>query len=372
MMKKYILLLLLLAIMMLPTLSFAQDESCPELATTAFQTMVSSCRLAGRNQVCYGNGLVEATFTENPSDTEFDKPGDVADVFQLESLRLHPMDTQAGTWGISLMNLQANLPDTVPGQAVTFLLFGDVEVQTEIINLSTMQEETQGHQAYYFRTGVGDAPCTEAPHSGILIQTREGIGEINVTLNDVDISLGSVAFVQAVPGEDMRVNVLEGLARVSAFGEEQIALPNLRVRIPIDENLRASGAPLPPEPCDVNDLQGIPNISAESNCSFVGIIPFHYPNASLSVPSDIDLFISHAQGGITEAQANRSAEANAITIQIDGQTVPTESWVFLGETNGWHHEEIYFSDLPPGVYTATTISEAGTFSVTITILEPTE
>ena len=29
-------------------------------------------------------------------------------------------------------------------------------------------------QAFYFRSGIGDAPCAEAPNSGILIQTPEG------------------------------------------------------------------------------------------------------------------------------------------------------------------------------------------------------
>ena len=39
-----------------------------------------------------------------------------------------PLKT-VGEWGVSLMQLQANLPDTLPGQNVTVLLFGDVTLQ---------------------------------------------------------------------------------------------------------------------------------------------------------------------------------------------------------------------------------------------------
>src|SRR5690606_20836366 len=35
-------------------------------------------------------------------------------------------------WGVALMQIQANLPDTLPGQNVTFLLFGDVTIEEEV------------------------------------------------------------------------------------------------------------------------------------------------------------------------------------------------------------------------------------------------
>ena len=236
---------------------FAQEDVCPELATTALETTLSTCEVMGRNQACYGNGDLEAEFSDGLQDISFDQPGDVADVTQLQSLRLFPMDVDLGTWGVALISLQANLPDTLPGQGVTFLLFGDVEMmnaetpimtiefvstgninirsipstngaivgsltngetvianqrteagdwvriqrEDEIIgwvfasllttdgdidDLSLNESETEGNlSAYYFRTGVGDASCAEAPNSGILIQTPEGVGEVNLTLNEV-------------------------------------------------------------------------------------------------------------------------------------------------------------------------------------------
>jgi hypothetical protein len=35
-------------------------------------------------------------------------------------------------WGVALMRLQANIPETLPGQNVTFLLFGDVEIRNAV------------------------------------------------------------------------------------------------------------------------------------------------------------------------------------------------------------------------------------------------
>ena len=36
---------------------------------------------------------------------------------------------------------------------------------------------------------------TEAPQDGILIQTPKGVGQINMRANDVDIQLGSTAYL---------------------------------------------------------------------------------------------------------------------------------------------------------------------------------
>ena len=54
-------------------------------------------------------------------------------------------------------------------------------------------------QAFYFKTGITQTSCAEAPQDGILIQTPEGAGQINIRANDVDIQLGSTAYLQAQP-----------------------------------------------------------------------------------------------------------------------------------------------------------------------------
>jgi pimeloyl-ACP methyl ester carboxylesterase len=51
-------------------------------------------------------------------------------------------------------------------------------------------------QAFTFRAGLGDAPCAQAPESGILIQTPEGAGQVTLNFNGVEIVLGSTVVLQ--------------------------------------------------------------------------------------------------------------------------------------------------------------------------------
>lgn len=185
------------------------------------------------------------------------------------------------------MKVQANIPDTLPGQNVTFVLFGDVQIQNAItdttapkqIGLTTTRSLhlwekpssgeccvfdransklvadgrlsdnswLHGHladgsegwfyagfvkssgdmsslavldpaaphiyhpmQAFYFQSGMGDRPCKQAPDSGILIQTPKGAGKIQLLADDVEIQLGSTAYVQAQANGYMTIAIIEG------------------------------------------------------------------------------------------------------------------------------------------------------------------
>jgi hypothetical protein len=113
-------------------------------------------------------------------------------------------------------------------------------------------------QAFYFTTGVGDAPCAEAPDSGILIQTPKGVGEIRLRANNVDIRIGSTVYLQATPGDAISVSVIEGHAMLSALGESQLVPAGTIGRVPLDASGVASGAPEYPEPYDDAALQVLP------------------------------------------------------------------------------------------------------------------
>jgi len=234
--------------------SVAAQSDCPAIVNTALETASTSCVNIGRNQVCYGNLTLHAEAQPDAEDFTFEAAGDIASVVDIASLTLDPMSEADSTWGVALMLLQANLPDTVPGQNVTVVLFGNIQLSNftfpppadpESIPMPTLDMPTQG---FYFASGVGDAPCAEAPDSGILIQTPEGQGRLTLLINEVHISLGSTAYIQAQPGGEMTVNVLEGLDGVTAAGTS-IAVPaGTRARIPLDAAGVASGPPIGPEP----------------------------------------------------------------------------------------------------------------------------
>jgi uncharacterized protein YgiM (DUF1202 family) len=320
----------------------AQTETCSVTVQQALAEVDAGCASTGRNQACYGYVSLEATPREGALDFLFAKQGDLANVADLDTLRLSALDVENDQWGIALLKLQANLPDTLPGQNVTFLLFGDVELQNAVEpadaeapeavslsvtangganirtapstdsqiagSLSTGETTTangrnadgtwlrivipdsdsfgwvsasllvpdgdastlpvvQGTdavesftpmQAFYFQTGITGTTCADAPADGILIQTPEGAGNITLRANDVDIQLGSTAYLQAVPGADMTMSVVEGQGSVTADGVTVDVPAGTQVTIPLDENLSAAGAPSEAQPYDEALVANLP------------------------------------------------------------------------------------------------------------------
>jgi hypothetical protein len=233
--------ILLSVLYLAPALALAQSADCPELVETALDVADQLCTETGRNQACYGHVALTAELTPDAESVAFEQAGDIVDVALVESLRLDPLDVAAGEWGVALMNLQANLPDTLPGQNVTFLMFGDVEITSAVEPDNA--NELQPMQAFYLRTGIGDAPCEEAPESGLIVQTPEGAGTVLFNVNGVDVEMGSTVLFQADVEIGMTVSTLEGAAYVSAEGGSQPIFPGTWVRIALNERLLATDPP---------------------------------------------------------------------------------------------------------------------------------
>ena len=236
-------------------LVFAQND-CPAIVQTALDAVDQLCESAGRNQACYGNFLIETTAQADASNFSFSQVGDVVDVNQIQSLRLNPMNEEAGTWGVALMRLQANIPDTLPGQNVTFLLFGDVEITTNAG--ATQAGDLNPMQAFYLRSGIGDAGCAEAPENGLLVQTPDGVNEVAFNVNGVDVAMGSTVFFTAQPEQQMRIRTLEGSAVTKIGGQVQAILEGTQVDIPVDIDLIVNGLPELPIAYDLDELVDLP------------------------------------------------------------------------------------------------------------------
>lgn len=212
----------------------------------------SNCTGLGRDQICYGNVNLNVEPRSNVPAFTFQKTGDITDVSNIANLRLSSMDLAQNVWGVAMMKIAANIPDTLPGMGVTFLLFGDVEIKpSDKAGYGTMQ-------AFYFKSGFQDRPCVEAPDSGLLIQTPRGTAKISLLVNEVQIELGSTVYLQAQANGEMRVNTVEGNVSVSASGITQPAPAGTFVTIPLDSDGVASGPPAPPQPYTASDLQTLP------------------------------------------------------------------------------------------------------------------
>lgn len=119
---------------MIPRAGLAQqgDSACPALVELALSQLGNNCSNLSRNSACYGYNKVDATFAEGVNGDLFARPADRAELATLETVRTAPLDLGLGQWGIAILNVQANVPDTLPGQAVTFLLLGDTAVENAV------------------------------------------------------------------------------------------------------------------------------------------------------------------------------------------------------------------------------------------------
>jgi hypothetical protein len=337
MMKWYLKAIVYGCLCLAPVAALAQTD-CPTLIQNALDATHEQCVNTSRNQACYGNVTLHAEPQPDVDPLTFDKPGDMVNIADVSSLTLSPWNQEQNTWGISLMRLQANLPETLPGQNVMFLLFGSVAIDNAVASNTegpTIRVRANGEvkvysaasaegdpfvtladrdrataigrtedstwvqvrlmsgsigwvqadqmkaddsysfldvidadaaitpvqspmQAFYFQTGSGDAPCAEAPDSGILVQTPGGVKNITFTADGVHIVLGSTAYLQAQPAGDMTVSVVEGQAEVTAQGVTVVVPAGAQVRIPIDANRVASGPPGQVQPYTGRAVQGLP------------------------------------------------------------------------------------------------------------------
>jgi len=111
-------------------------------------------------------------------------------------------------------------------------------------------------QAFYLQTGLRDSACTEAPASGVLVQTPAGAETVTFRVNEVDIALGSTAYLQA--GDELRVAVVEGQAEVTAFDVTRTVPAGAQVFVPLDANGVASGPPGLPEAYAIEGMAALP------------------------------------------------------------------------------------------------------------------
>ncbi|MBK8034241.1 MAG: LysM peptidoglycan-binding domain-containing protein [Anaerolineae bacterium] len=210
-----------------------QGLTCDDLVTLATTTVGLACDGIGRNQACYGNTLVNVEFNEN-ADFAFSRSGDVVDLGQLRRISTTPYDPATGSWGVAVVKAQVNLPDTLPGENVTFLLFGD----------TTLDALSPTLNAVRLRTNVAGTTCDSAP-SGMLVQSPTG-QQVTININGADVTLGSTALFVAEPMGSMKMAVVEGLGVVEAFGETRIVPQGGEIGVRLgggDDGLEITGPP---------------------------------------------------------------------------------------------------------------------------------
>ncbi len=207
----FFLLCLLILLLSLTITLLAQDDVCPALVQTALEYTDEVCSTTERNQACYGNLRVEAVLNAG-ADLEFDSPGDRVGIADIQTLNLSAMATP-DEWGVALMQVQANLPDTLPGQNVTMLIFGDVTIEnqqgqqrSDITKIEVVALDTTN-----IRTGpgLGFSVFRLVPREQkLLVDGRDETGNWLRVILDEGTNIGWVSIV-AVSGENASLPVVQ-------------------------------------------------------------------------------------------------------------------------------------------------------------------
>jgi hypothetical protein len=215
-----------LLILLTISAAFAQTADCPTIVEQALTAVGDACADLERNQVCYGYNQVFAVDAENAVLPDFAAEGDVVDAARVTRISTTALDTAANQWGVAVLSLQATLPDTAPGQNVTFIIFGGVELQDE-------GGETP-MQAFRFVSGLGTPQCAEVPRDGMLIQTP-GVGTVSFTVNGVVLQVASTIYLTTSPDGHLEVTTVEGQAQVALGDAQRTVEAGFTVTIPEGE-----------------------------------------------------------------------------------------------------------------------------------------
>jgi hypothetical protein len=254
-------------------------EIPPQVSLTCDQLVAEALRLAGpvcngteRNEACYGNNLVDAEFQEG-REQPFSVAGDVASILGMRALTTSALSEAEQIWGVAFLKAQANLPDALPGQNVTFLLYGGAVID----NISPQM------QAVVISTGFGGTSCATLPVSAVLLQSPTGT-QVSMSINGASIALGSTLHLTARPNGLMTVSTISGSAIVQAFGISRTVVPGSQVTLPLGSTngLQVVGPPSELQPFDLSIIQNAPfNLLPESVLIPAPISPGPTPTPTL-------------------------------------------------------------------------------------------
>ncbi len=133
---RFLFLFLCVAVLVLfasqPLLS-QDDQACTDLVERTLVEIGSNCDGLGRNSACYGFNRVDVTFTDVQPVDFFSQPSDRGNLSVFANIRSAPLNTACEQWGAATLKVQAaNIPDTIPGQSIIFILLGDSETQNAV------------------------------------------------------------------------------------------------------------------------------------------------------------------------------------------------------------------------------------------------
>ncbi len=255
--RRWMVLVPLLALLLAaarPIVAQGSDDACPTLVDAALDALDQVCSHLGRDTACYGHNRVEATFRVPDDSPAFASPADTVPLRTLQTITTSPLDSAREQWGLAVLHVQADVPETLPGQAITFLLMGEATLQDETPPDSG-PDTPRPMQVFYFSAGLSEPACHQAPNA-LIIHNATPV-EAVLTINGLEFTLASTVIftlsgVPDQPGATALVAMLvEGTftARHPAY-TIPLTRPGdaLAIRLNADGRVDAASPPVDPGP----------------------------------------------------------------------------------------------------------------------------
>ncbi len=135
--RRWLTLVLIFSVLGVLSASFAASAqeipTCPALVNTALNQLGTNCANLERNQSCYGYPDIQHTAFEPGVPVDFySQPGDRSELTITEAIQTGPLNTPTSEWGVNVMNVEANIPNALPGKGVVYIQTGGVEVENGV------------------------------------------------------------------------------------------------------------------------------------------------------------------------------------------------------------------------------------------------
>jgi len=132
--RRTLIFVVLVIALVAPSLTVAQSNAgvCRSLVASSLASVGSACANLGGGMACYGNEELEIeTFDPLPADA-FSEAGDRTDLMNVIEVRTLPANTSDRTLGVSVLNIQANVPRTLSDGGLVVVAIGGMIVENGV------------------------------------------------------------------------------------------------------------------------------------------------------------------------------------------------------------------------------------------------
>ena len=205
------------ALLLLLTLGFAsmatQAQSCSETVQAAIEAVARNCADLARDSVCNAYPPASASAFDDAAVT-FDQAGQRASALDLHSVSTGALDADANHWGIAVLHLSANLPQTYAGPGLLIMLAGEAAVVNQVapdaamaihapVGTAALEDATLYRRPGVIPEAVGEVAADDL----LLVDAYEDTGQWLRVVNE-----GAIRWIEA--DKVARLQALEGLPKL--------------------------------------------------------------------------------------------------------------------------------------------------------------